>query len=94
MCWSSAAGRWWSRCPGTAGSIALHLHGPGVLFTGDAVANVGRTMLGVFDTDRARAVESLRRLAELEVDTAVFGHGAPLADGAAAALQEAAAATT
>ncbi|WP_016906127.1 MBL fold metallo-hydrolase [Streptomyces xiaopingdaonensis] len=78
----------------TDGSIALHLPGPGVLFTGDAVANVGRTMLGVFNTDRARAVESLRRLAALEVDTAVFGHADPLADGASAALQEAAAATT
>ncbi|NUR02569.1 MAG: MBL fold metallo-hydrolase, partial [Streptomyces sp.] len=54
----------------TDGSIALHLPGTSVLFTGDAVANVGRTMLGVFNTDRARAVESLHRLAGLKVDTA------------------------
>ncbi|MEU3553270.1 MBL fold metallo-hydrolase [Streptomyces fragilis] len=76
----------------TDGSIALHLPGPRVLFTGDAVANVGRTMLGVFNTDRARAVGSLRRLAGLEAETAVFGHGDPVPHGAAAALRAAAAA--
>ncbi|MDH6115470.1 glyoxylase-like metal-dependent hydrolase (beta-lactamase superfamily II) [Kitasatospora sp. MAP12-15] len=74
----------------TEGSIALHLPGPGVLFTGDTVANVGRTMLGVFNTDRARAIESLHRLAKLEVETAVFGHGDPIGRGATAALQAAA----
>ncbi|MFJ1755366.1 MBL fold metallo-hydrolase [Kitasatospora sp. NPDC088134] len=74
----------------TDGSIALHLPGPRLLFTGDAVANVGRTMLGVFNTDRARAVASLHRLAELDVDTAVFGHGEPVAGSASAALREAA----
>lgn len=76
----------------TDGSIALHLPGPGVLFTGDAVADVGRTMLGVFNTDRARAVQSLHRLADSQVDTAVFGHGDPIVHGAATALREAAAA--
>jgi glyoxylase-like metal-dependent hydrolase (beta-lactamase superfamily II) len=76
----------------TDGSIALHLPGPGVLFTGDAVANVGRTTPGVFNTDRARAVGSLHRLAALEARTAVFGHGDPVAPGAAAALRTAAAA--
>ncbi|MGV4926055.1 MBL fold metallo-hydrolase [Streptomyces sp. BHT-5-2] len=74
----------------TDGSIALHLPGPRVLFAGDAVANVGQTMLGVFNTDRARAVKSLHRLAQLEVDTAVFGHGDPISHGATAALQTAA----
>ncbi|MFJ6904720.1 MBL fold metallo-hydrolase [Streptomyces griseoluteus] len=77
----------------TDGSIAVHLPGPGVLFTGDAVASVGRTTLGVFNTDRARAVESLHRLAALDADTAVFGHGEPVVQGAAAALRAAAAAT-
>ncbi|WP_354638252.1 MBL fold metallo-hydrolase [Kitasatospora camelliae] len=75
----------------TDGSIALHLPGPRVLFTGDAVANVGRTMLGVFNTDRLRAVESLHRLAGLAADTVVFGHGDPILRGAATALREAAA---
>ncbi|WP_407987675.1 MBL fold metallo-hydrolase [Kitasatospora sp. CMC57] len=76
----------------TDGSIALHLPEMKVLVTGDAVANVGRTMLGVFNTDRARAVESLHRLAELDVDTALFGHGEPIVHGAAIALRRAAAA--
>ncbi|UFQ15923.1 MULTISPECIES: MBL fold metallo-hydrolase [Streptomyces] len=75
----------------TDGSIALHLPGPRALFTGDAVANVGQTMLGVFNTDRARAIASLRRLAELDVDTAVFGHGDPISDGTATAALRAAA---
>ncbi|MFI0779605.1 MBL fold metallo-hydrolase [Streptomyces sp. NPDC021212] len=73
----------------TDGSIALHMPGPKMLFTGDAVANVGQTMLGVFNTDRARAIESLHRLATLDVATAVFGHGDPITHGAAAALREA-----
>ncbi|MFE9776507.1 MBL fold metallo-hydrolase [Streptomyces sp. NPDC005931] len=77
----------------TDGSIALHLPGPGVLFAGDAVANVGQTMLGVFNTDRSRAIESLHRLAKLEIETALFGHGDPIVHGAAAALQGTAAAT-
>ncbi|MQS14009.1 MBL fold metallo-hydrolase [Streptomyces kaniharaensis] len=75
----------------TDGSIALHLPGPGVLFTGDTVANVGgRTMPGVFHTDPARALDSFHRLAELPVTTAVFGHGDPIAEGASAALRAAA----
>ncbi|GAA3723387.1 MBL fold metallo-hydrolase [Streptomyces tremellae] len=78
----------------TDGSVALHLPGPGILVTGDAVANVGRTTLGVFNTDRARAVASLRRLAGLDVGTVVFGHGDPLTRGAAAALRRAAAAAS
>jgi glyoxylase-like metal-dependent hydrolase (beta-lactamase superfamily II) len=78
----------------TAGSIALHLPEPRVLFTGDAVANVSRTMLGVFNADRARAVESLQRLAEVDVDTAVFGHGDPIVHDAASALRVAADATS
>ena len=73
----------------TDGSIALHLPGPRVLFTGDAVANVGRTTLGVFNTDRPRAVAALRRLADLDVDTALFGHGDPIVGGATTALRNA-----
>ncbi len=42
----------------TEGSIALHLPAPGVLFTGDAVASVGRTVLGVFNADCARVAAS------------------------------------
>ncbi|MET9180398.1 MBL fold metallo-hydrolase [Kitasatospora aureofaciens] len=77
----------------TDGSIALHLPGPGVLFTGDIASNVqGRTRPGVFHTDPARALASFHRLAALPVETAVFGHGDPIAAGASAALRAAAAA--
>ncbi|TQN30511.1 glyoxylase-like metal-dependent hydrolase (beta-lactamase superfamily II) [Haloactinospora alba] len=71
----------------TDGSVALHLPGPRVLFTGDAVAEYeGRTILGVFNVDRDRAVRSLRRLSELDADTVCFGHGKPAVGGGAAAL--------
>lgn len=72
----------------TDGSIAVHLPEHGVLFAGDAVANVDHhTMLGVFNRDRSRAAASLTRLAELETETACFGRGEPLVQGAGAALR-------
>ncbi|GAA3735330.1 glyoxylase-like metal-dependent hydrolase (beta-lactamase superfamily II) [Spinactinospora alkalitolerans] len=74
----------------TDSSVALHLEGPDVLFTGDAVADVEQTVLGVFNTDRDRAIESLHRLAGLETSTACFGHGPPIIGDAAAALHAAA----
>ncbi|MGW2249190.1 MBL fold metallo-hydrolase [Kitasatospora sp. NPDC001660] len=75
----------------TDGSIALHLPGPGVLFTGDIASNVeGHTRLGVFHTDPARARTSFLRITGLPVTTAVFGHGDPIAEGASAALRAAA----
>lgn len=74
----------------TDGSVAVHLPCHGVLFTGDAVAGVGRVMPGVFDVDRERAVESVRRLASLAPSTVCFGHGDPLTENAAAVLSGAA----
>ena len=78
----------------TDGSIAVHLPQHGVLLTGDAVANVGgHTMLGVFNTDRERAIASFHRLSGLDdVDTACFGHGEPVVGGAADVLRQVAAA--
>ncbi|WP_020670977.1 MBL fold metallo-hydrolase [Amycolatopsis nigrescens] len=76
----------------TEGSLALHLPEHGVLFTGDTVANVEGPMLGVFNQDRARTVESFRRLAALDSEIACFGHGDPLTGDAATALRRAAAA--
>ena len=66
----------------TDGSIAIHLPHHGVLFTGDTVANVETVMLGVFNQDRAQTVASFKRLAALDVETACFGHGEPIASGA------------
>jgi glyoxylase-like metal-dependent hydrolase (beta-lactamase superfamily II) len=75
----------------TEGSIAIHLTQHGVLFTGDTIANVGTVMLGTFNQDRARTVESFRRLAALDVETACFGHGEPITSGADQRLREVAA---
>jgi glyoxylase-like metal-dependent hydrolase (beta-lactamase superfamily II) len=77
----------------TDGSIAVHLPRHGVLFTGDCVAGVGQVMLGVFNTDRRRALETFRRLAALEPEVACFGHGDPVVRNTAAALKAAVAAT-
>ncbi|WP_274567601.1 MBL fold metallo-hydrolase [Streptomyces spiramyceticus] len=71
----------------TDGSIAVHLPEYGVLFTGDCVAGVGQVMLGVFNTDRERALASFRRLAALAPATVCFGHGDPLTVDAAAVLR-------
>lgn len=63
----------------TPGSIALLVPQLGVLFTGDTIAEYeGTPILGVFNIDRARAIDSLRKQATLEFDVACFGHGAPL----------------
>ncbi|APU12627.1 MBL fold metallo-hydrolase [Actinoalloteichus fjordicus] len=79
----------------TEGSIAIHLPVHRVLFTGDTVANVnGQTMLGVFNVDRARAVDSLHTLAALDADLVLVGHGDPITSGGAARLRTAAAEAT
>jgi glyoxylase-like metal-dependent hydrolase (beta-lactamase superfamily II) len=75
----------------TEGSIAVHLPRHGVLFTGDTVANVSAVMLGVFNQDRTRTVASFQRLAALDVETACFGHGEPIASGAGDRIREVAA---
>jgi glyoxylase-like metal-dependent hydrolase (beta-lactamase superfamily II) len=78
----------------TRGSIAIHLPEHGVLLTGDTIANVGTLMLGTFNQDRAGTVASFRRLAELDVETACFGHGEPILSGAGTRLREVAATLT
>ena len=75
----------------TDGSIAIYLPRHGVLFTGDTVANVETVMLGVFNQDRAQTVASFKRLAALDVETACFGHGEPIASEAGAQIRDAAA---
>jgi len=63
----------------TPGSIALLFEQEKVLIAGDAIAShEGEPILGVFNADPARAAESFRRLAELEVEIACFGHGDPV----------------
>ena len=62
----------------TPGHVSYLLPGRGgVLFVGDAAANILRLgmPMGVFTADREQAKESIRKLAGLEFDIAFFGHG-------------------
>lgn len=75
----------------TPGSIAIHVPDWRMLFAGDTVAYAEeKVMLGVFNVDRAKAAESFRRLATLDVETAAVGHLAPLLTGAGDAIRAAA----
>lgn len=80
----------------TAGSLALYLPGPRVLFAGDIMARDPRSpdprtpvIPGVFNVDRAEALASFAGLAALDVETACFGHGEPIAEGAGTYLRAA-----
>ena len=76
----------------TPGSIAIHLPGHQVLFTGDAAARSpdGTVICGVLNVNRAQAATSLRRLATLDATVACFGHGEPLTRDGGAELRAAA----
>ena len=68
----------------TAGHLALLLpRDGGVLFTGDAATNFLRLGVGPIYEDVDEGMTSLRRLAELSFETALFSHGRPLAPRAA-----------
>ncbi|MER7078769.1 hypothetical protein SAMN02982929_05937 [Saccharopolyspora kobensis] len=43
----------------------------------------------MFNVDRAKTIESFRRLAELDIEIACFGHGDPLVGDADAKLRAA-----
>jgi glyoxylase-like metal-dependent hydrolase (beta-lactamase superfamily II) len=75
----------------TDGSIAVHIPSQRLLFTGDSVAvgPTGRVVLGPFNVDRTQAIATFRALADLDVDTACFGHGDPVGADASAALRAA-----
>jgi len=75
----------------TAGSVAIHLPAHRVLFTGDTVATAptGEVILGVFNQDETRMLAGFHRLADLDVDTACFGHGDPVVTGAGPVLRAA-----
>jgi glyoxylase-like metal-dependent hydrolase (beta-lactamase superfamily II) len=64
------------------------------LFTGDIMARGPQTrdpqapvIPGVFNVDPPQAAASFERLAILDADTACFGHGEPITQGAAARMQ-------
>jgi glyoxylase-like metal-dependent hydrolase (beta-lactamase superfamily II) len=74
----------------TPGHISLYHPGKRVLIAGDAIINRGRLSgpAGLFTPDMAQARASMRRLAELDVEAAGFGHGPPLRQGAGAQIRE------
>jgi glyoxylase-like metal-dependent hydrolase (beta-lactamase superfamily II) len=75
----------------TEGSIGLFLREPRVLFTGDTVAHFeSQVLVGPFNLDTDRAIESFRLLAGFDADVACFGHGDPLVGDAHKTLAEAA----
>jgi glyoxylase-like metal-dependent hydrolase (beta-lactamase superfamily II) len=75
----------------TDGSIAIHIPAQRLLFTGDSVATnrAGQVILGPFNVDRDQAIATFRALAELDMDTACFGHGDAVRTDASAALRSA-----
>ena len=76
----------------TAGHIAVLDPDTGLLVAGDALNNSDglRGSPPQFTAD-ATAAESVRKLADLDVQRILFGHGDPLEEGAASALRDLAA---
>jgi glyoxylase-like metal-dependent hydrolase (beta-lactamase superfamily II) len=75
----------------TPGSIALYLSADRLLFTGDNIASMkARPILGPFNVAREDAIESFRRLAQLDIDVACFGHGDPISSNAGVELRKSA----
>jgi glyoxylase-like metal-dependent hydrolase (beta-lactamase superfamily II) len=73
----------------TAGHMALLLpRDGGVLLVGDAATNWGRLSVGPIYEDVGEGMRSLQRLAGLEFETALFGHGRAITSGAAARFRE------
>jgi len=74
----------------TVGHLAVFDPDTEVLVAGDALTNT-EGLAGSnpqFTEDKAAAVASVRKLARLTPRTILVGHGEPLTDGAAAALQK------
>jgi len=78
------------RCIHTPGHTPGHLsflwpEAGGVLFVGDAAANMLRRLdIAPLNEDQAAAGASFRKLADLEFEVACFGHGSPIRARAAA----------
>jgi glyoxylase-like metal-dependent hydrolase (beta-lactamase superfamily II) len=75
----------------TPGHISVFDAGAHVLVTGDAVNGSGADVNGPnpqYTEDMAKANESAKKLAALDVDTILFGHGDPIKGGARQALEK------
>jgi glyoxylase-like metal-dependent hydrolase (beta-lactamase superfamily II) len=71
------------------GSLSFYLPAPKILFTGDALTGMPepRLPLRAGCSDYGSALEAVRRLAALDADICLFGHGEPLVGGAAGVLR-------
>lgn len=77
----------------TPGHMAVFDEATGVLLAGDSL-NTGEGLAGAdpqYSEDMATAADSIRKLAALNPSTILVGHGPPLVEDAAAALQQLAA---
>ena len=75
----------------TPGSISLFSPQKKLLFIGDLLNNrfdPPRPPSKLFSTDLAQAIESLKKLAQLDFEILCFGHGSPLTTNASATVQE------
>lgn len=73
----------------TPGHISVYDPVGLTLITGDAAANVGGKLDRHWSlTDEAVANESVRKMAALTFDRALFGHGDPIESGGSAAFQQ------
>jgi glyoxylase-like metal-dependent hydrolase (beta-lactamase superfamily II) len=81
----------------TYGHCVVHLADRGVVFAGDALCTWHplrgtrgpQLMPPALTVNTAQALGSLDRIAELEADTVLVGHGEPWTEGAAAAVERA-----
>ncbi|MCK6576819.1 MAG: MBL fold metallo-hydrolase [Anaerolineae bacterium] len=74
----------------TSGHISFWQPERRILFTGDVMMNIPvslRLPFAAFTPDMNEDKRSVKRLATLDVETACFGHGQPLLQGAAAKLR-------
>ncbi len=72
----------------SAGQIAVWWPERRVLFAADACSNLPVLGYSAVHEDLEEAKRSLRRLAALDADTVVFGHGKPIVGGAGRRLRE------
>ena len=75
----------------TAGSISLFSPKKKLLIVGDALNKRYRDIRlppQMVSTDLTQALDSVRRIAQLDFDTLCFGHGKPITKGASARVQQ------
>ncbi|MCI0528740.1 MAG: MBL fold metallo-hydrolase, partial [Nitrospira sp.] len=73
----------------TPGHICVFDPVGSLLVVGDAMNNINNKLGGSnpqYTTDMAQAIESVKKLAALKFEKAVFGHGDPIEQGASAAV--------